>query len=57
MERNEPEKESGMRLGQVKNSIKNKLIMLSAVVAVPFLIMVVYLLYALIITVPRMIRS
>lgn len=36
-----------MRLGQVKYSIKNKLIMLSAVVAVPFLIMVVYLLYAL----------
>lgn len=36
-----------MRLGQVKYSIKNKLIMLSAVVAVPFLIMVVYLIYAL----------
>lgn len=36
-----------MRLGQVKYPIKNKLIMLSAVVAVPFLIMVVYLIYAL----------
>ncbi|MDE7132366.1 MAG: histidine kinase [Lachnospiraceae bacterium] len=36
-----------MHLGQVKYSIKNKLIMLSAVVAVPFLIMVVYLIYAL----------
>lgn len=36
-----------MRLGQVKYPVKNKLIMLSAVVAVPFLIMVVYLLYAL----------
>lgn len=36
-----------MRLGQVKYPVKNKLIMLSAVVAVPFLIMVVYLIFAL----------
>lgn len=36
-----------MQSGKVKYSIKNKLIMLSAVVAVPFLVMVIYLLYAL----------
>ncbi len=36
-----------MQPGKVKYSIKNKLIMLSAVVAVPFLVMVIYLLYAL----------
>ncbi|MDE6846279.1 MAG: histidine kinase [Lachnospiraceae bacterium] len=36
-----------MHSEKVKYSIKNKLIMLSAVVAVPFLIMVIYLLYAL----------
>ncbi|MCM1123472.1 MAG: histidine kinase [Eubacterium sp.] len=36
-----------MRLRETKYSIKNKLIMLVAVVAVPFLIMVVYLIYAL----------
>lgn len=36
-----------MEYGKVKYSIKNKLIVLSAVAAVPFLIMVVYLIYAL----------
>lgn len=36
-----------MQSGKVKYSIKNKLIMLSALAAVPFLVMVVYLLYAL----------
>ncbi len=36
-----------MKSVKVKYSIKNKLIMLSAIVAVPFLVMVVYLLYAL----------
>lgn len=36
-----------MRSGKVKSSIKNKLILLTAVVAVPFLMMVVYLIYAL----------
>lgn len=36
-----------MQPGKVKYSIKNKLIMLSAAVAVPFLIMVIYLIYAL----------
>ena len=36
-----------MRSGKVKYSIKSKLIMLSAMAAVPFLIMVLYLIYAL----------
>ncbi|MDE7431458.1 MAG: histidine kinase, partial [Lachnospiraceae bacterium] len=36
-----------MQSREIKFSIKNKLIMLSAMVAVPFLIMVIYLLYAL----------
>lgn len=36
-----------MQSGKVKYSIKNKLIMLSVLAAVPFLVMVVYLLYAL----------
>lgn len=36
-----------MRSGKVRYSIKNKLMMLSAMAAVPFLIMVVYLIYAL----------
>lgn len=36
-----------MRLGQVKYSIKNKLVMLSAVIVIPFLLLVIYLILAL----------
>lgn len=36
-----------MRLGQVKYPIKNKLVMLSAVIVVPFLLLVIYLILAL----------
>ena len=36
-----------MQAAKVKYSIKHKLILLSMVVAIPFLVMVVYLIYAL----------